>query len=53
MLAQLGYTRTAEHEADLQALRLLKNAGIANRGLGDFFKRVEKIEDEDTGRQEA
>lgn len=46
VLAQLGYTRTAEHEADLQALTLLKNAGISSRGLGDFFKRVEKIEDE-------
>jgi beta-barrel assembly-enhancing protease len=47
-LAQLGYTRVAEHEADLQALRLLKNSGISNRGLSDFFKRVEKIEGEDT-----
>lgn len=47
LLAQLGYTRTAEHEADLQALTLLKNAAISNKGLGDFFKRVEKIEDED------
>jgi Zn-dependent protease with chaperone function len=47
-LAQLGYTRTAEHEADLQALRLLKNAGISAKGLEDFFKRVEKIEGEDT-----
>ena len=47
LLAQLGYTRVAEHEADLQALRLLKGAGIAAQGLGDFFKRVEKIEDED------
>jgi beta-barrel assembly-enhancing protease len=48
ILAQLGYTRTSEHEADLQALRILKSAGVANKGLGDFFKRVEKIEDEDT-----
>lgn len=47
LLAQLGYTRVAEHEADLQALRLLKGAGISVQGLGDFFKRVEKIEDED------
>jgi beta-barrel assembly-enhancing protease len=47
-LAQLGFTRTAEHEADLQAIRLLKNAGISNKGLSDFFKRVEKIEGEDT-----
>ena len=48
LLAQLSYTRASEHEADLQALRVLKNAGIANKGLGDFFKRVEKIEGEDT-----
>lgn len=47
LLAQIGYTRTAEHEADIQALRLLKQAAIANRGLGDFFKRVQAIEDED------
>ncbi|NOT72325.1 MAG: M48 family metallopeptidase [Hyphomicrobium sp.] len=47
LLAQLGYTRTAEHEADLQAITLLKNAAISNKGLGDFFKRVETIEDED------
>lgn len=47
MLAQIGYTRTAEHEADMQALRLLKTSAISPRGLGDFFKRVQKIEDED------
>jgi beta-barrel assembly-enhancing protease len=47
-LAQLGYTRASEHEADLQAIRLLKNSGISNKGLSDFFKRVEKIEGEDT-----
>jgi beta-barrel assembly-enhancing protease len=44
VLAQLSYSRASEHEADLQALRVLKNAGISNKGLGDFFKRVEKIE---------
>lgn len=42
ILAQLGYTRAAEHEADLQALRLLKSAAISPTGLGDFFRRVEK-----------
>lgn len=47
LLAQIGYTRTAEHEADIQALHLLKHAAISNRGLGDFFKRVKAIEDED------
>ena len=48
ILAQLSYTRTSEHEADLQGLRLLKGAGISNKGLETFFKRVEKIEGEDT-----
>ncbi|MFN0217467.1 MAG: M48 family metallopeptidase [Hyphomicrobium sp.] len=43
-LAQIGYTRVAEHEADVQGLRLLKEAGISPQGLGDFFKRVQKIE---------
>jgi beta-barrel assembly-enhancing protease len=52
-LAQLGYTRVAEHEADLQAIRLLKNAGISNKGLSDFFKRVEKIEGDDTASNSA
>lgn len=42
ILAQLGYTRAAEHEADLQALNLLKGAAISPTGLGDFFRRVEK-----------
>lgn len=48
LLAQLGYTRVAEHEADLQALRLLREAGISNRGLADFFKRIERTDGEDS-----
>lgn len=44
MLAQLGYTRTAEREADVQALILLRNAGISQQGLGGFFRRVLKEE---------
>jgi Zn-dependent protease with chaperone function len=47
MLAQLGYSRGAEREADLQALALLKGAGIAPKGLGDFFTRVMKMEAND------
>lgn len=47
LLAQIGYTRSAEHEADIQALHLLKASAISNRGLSDFFKRVQAIEDED------
>lgn len=49
VLAQLSYSRVSEHEADLQAIRVLKDAGISNNGLGDFFKRVEKIEGGDAG----
>ncbi len=46
LIAQLGYTRVAEHEADLQALRLLQNAKISTQGLSDFFQRVAEMEDE-------
>ncbi len=46
MLAQLGYSRGAEREADKHALELLKAAGIAPKGLGDFFTRVMKMEAE-------
>ena len=47
MLAQLGYSRSAEHEADLHALEILKAAAISPKGLGDFFTRVAKTEAED------
>jgi Zn-dependent protease with chaperone function len=48
MLAQLGYSRSAEREADRRALELLKSAGIAPRGLGEFFTRVMKMEADDS-----
>lgn len=47
LLAQLGYTRASEREADEVGLKLLKDAGISAKGLGDFFKRVEEIEKRD------
>jgi predicted Zn-dependent protease len=47
MLAQLGYTRKAERQADVHALEILKAASISPRGLGDFFKRVAKLETEE------
>ena len=47
VLAQLSYTRVAEHEADLQAVTLLRKAQISPKGFGNFFKRVEAIEGED------
>lgn len=45
MLAQLGYTRVAEHEADLHAVDLLKKSNISNQGLANFFRRVMKDEE--------
>lgn len=45
-LAQLSYSRSAEREADVHALRILKDAGIAAQGLGQFFRRVMAIETE-------
>ncbi len=40
VLAQLGYTRAAEREADQRAIELLRKAEISNEGLKNFFKRV-------------
>lgn len=53
MLTQLGYSREAEREADQHAMELLKAAGISPRGLGDFFKRVSKEDDQNEGRFEG
>lgn len=40
VLAQLGYTRVAEREADQHAIALLRKSGISTAGLTNFFKRV-------------
>ncbi len=42
VLAQLGYTRSAEREADAHALRLLREAKISPKPMGDFFRRMDK-----------
>lgn len=47
LLAQLGYTRAAEREADAVGLKLLKDASISAKGLGDFFERVAESEKDD------
>lgn len=44
VLTQLSYTRQAEEEADTEGLKLLESSGIAAKGLGDFFRRVSKME---------
>jgi predicted Zn-dependent protease len=41
LLTQLRYPRIAEREADAHALRMLQGAGIAAKGFGDFFERLE------------
>ncbi len=45
VLAQLSYSRAAEGEADAQALKILKRAGISAKGFGQFFTRVTKLEE--------
>ena len=47
VLAHLGYSRDAERQADRHALELLEGAGIAPKGLGNFFTRVSQMEAED------
>ena len=44
LLTQLGYTRSAEREADARGLAMLEQARISPAGLVDFFKRVETLE---------
>ena len=43
VLAQLSYSRVAETEADEQAIRLLKAAGISSQGMVQFFERLEGL----------
>jgi Zn-dependent protease with chaperone function len=42
ILAQLGYSRVAEREADTRALQILEKAQISPLGFAGFFKRVEE-----------
>jgi Zn-dependent protease with chaperone function len=44
VLAQISYTREAEHKADLKAVQLLKDASISPIGFAGFFKRVLELE---------
>jgi predicted Zn-dependent protease len=46
MLAQLGYSRDAERQADRRAIELLKSSAITPNGLASFFKRVMDMEAE-------
>lgn len=47
MLAQLGYTRVAEREADVHALRILREAQISSKPLARFFTRLDKKNDDE------
>ena len=53
MLAQLGYSRERRAPGRPARLELLKGAGIAPKGLANFFTRVTKMEAEDRGRTSA
>lgn len=43
-LANLGYTRAAEREADAHALAILKAASISPEGIAAFFERMDRSE---------
>jgi beta-barrel assembly-enhancing protease len=49
LLLELHYSREAENQADLHAMRILKNANISPRPLSVFFKRLLKIENAGAG----
>ena len=49
MLTQFSYGRQAEREADAHAVAILRQAGISNRGISDFFRRMLKITGEKSG----
>ena len=42
LLATLGYSRDAEREADAEALRLMRAAGIPPRAMVGFFEAIER-----------
>lgn len=52
-LAQLGYSRQAERQADLHAIAILKKSGIATQGIMDFFKRTSRMSGEESNRKES
>lgn len=43
-LAALGYSRDLEREADLEALYLLRRAGLPAEGMVRFYERLAKLE---------
>lgn len=53
LLTQLSYTRRAEEEADEEALKRLEQSGISAKGLGNFFRRVSKMESPDDGKSRS
>lgn len=44
LLAQLSYTREAEREADVHAIRILRESAVSPQGLAEFFARIDKDE---------
>ncbi len=42
ILTKLGYSREAEHEADMYAVRALTAMHIPTHRLGDLLKRIDK-----------
>lgn len=53
VLAQLGYTRSAERQADEHALRMMREAHISPKAMADFFRRMENREPAPTSDNKA
>jgi Zn-dependent protease with chaperone function len=51
LVGQLAYSRDAEREADAEAVRLMKAAGIRPDVMVEFFERVQRWRQSDEGRK--
>ena len=49
LMAQLSYSRDAEHEADAHAVQLLREANISINGIKGFFERMNAKDASKTG----
>jgi Zn-dependent protease with chaperone function len=51
LVGQLAYSRDAEREADAEAVRLMRSAGIRPDVMVEFFERVQRWRESDAGRK--
>ena len=51
LLGQMAYSRDAERQADAQAVRMMKAAGLSPAAMVEFFERARKWQLSDEGRK--